>query len=178
MRRLIPRPSPGVILGLVALFFALGGSAYGALVITGKNVRNGSLSGRDIKNGSLASRDMKRNSLGSRAVAESKLGLVPSAGVAEGLSHHAVVNAAGLLARGRGVSSVARTGAGRYQVIFNRDVRGCAYLASLGDAGAANPPLGQVSTSALASNVAGVAVRTTTSNGNDTNRSFHLALSC
>jgi hypothetical protein len=177
MRRLLPRPSAGLIVGLVALFFALSGSAYG-LIITGRSVKNGSLSGRDIKNGSLASRDMKRNSLGGRAIAESKLGLVPSAGVAGGLSHQAVVNAAGLLARGRGVSSAARTGAGRYQVIFDRDVRGCAYLASLGDAGAANPPLGQVSTSALASNVNGVAIRTTSSNGNDANRSFHLLVSC
>jgi hypothetical protein len=177
MKRLLRKPSPGVILGLVALFFAFSGSAYG-LIITGKSVKNGSLTGRDIKNGSLASRDVKRNSLGGRAVSESKLGQVPSAGVAEGLGHHAVVTAAGLLARGRGVTSAARTGAGQYQVIFNRDVRGCAYLASLGDAGAATPPLGQVSTSALASNVNGVAVRTTNSNGNDANRAFHLALSC
>src|SRR3954471_22072107 len=101
MRRLIPRPSPGLIVGLVALFFALSGSAYG-LIITGRSVKNGSLTGRDIKNRSLASRDIKRNSLGGRAIAESKLGLVPIAGVADGLTHHAVVNAAGLLARGRG----------------------------------------------------------------------------
>jgi hypothetical protein len=177
MRRLLRRPSPGVILGMVALFFAFSGSAYG-LIITGKSVKNGSLSGRDIKNGSLASRDVKRNSLGGRAVSESKLGLVPSSGVAQGLGHHAVVTAGGLLARGRGVTSAARSATGRYQVIFDRDVRGCAYLASLGDVGAANPPLGQVSTSALVSNVNGVAVRTTTSNGNNANRAFHLAVSC
>jgi hypothetical protein len=177
MKRLLRMPSPGLILGLVALFFAISGSAYG-LIITGRSVKNGSLTGRDIKNGSLASRDVKRNSLGGRAVAESKLGLVPSAGVAQGLGHHAVVTAGGLLARGRGVTSAARTGAGRYQVIFDRDVRGCAYLASVGDAGAANPPLGQVSTSALASNVNGVAVRTTGSDGKVGNRPFHLALSC
>ena len=39
-------------------------------------------------------------------------------------------------ARQRSVSSVARTAAGRYQVIFTSDVRNCAYFATVGDTSA------------------------------------------
>jgi len=171
-------PSPSMVVALAALFVALGGSAYAAIVITGKNVRNNSLAGADIKNGSLASRDMKRDSIGGVAIKESVLGTVPGASVADGLPRHAVVTAAGVLARGRGVSSVARTSEGRYQVILDRDVRGCAYLATIGDAGAAAPPQGEISTSSLASNVNGVAVRTENSGGAAADRPFHLIVPC
>jgi hypothetical protein len=170
-------PSPALIIALVALFFSVGGSAYG-LIITGRSIKNGTVTGADVKNHSLASRDVKHNSLGGAAILESKLGPVPFAGTAEGVVHQAVVTAAGVLARGRGVSSAARTGAGRYQVIFDRDVRGCAYIASIGDAGGAAPAAGLVETSALASNVNGVSLRTQNSNGNPTDRPFHLLVSC
>ena len=75
LRRLVP--SPSMVVALAALFVALGGSAYAAIVITGHNVRNGSLTGADIKNNSLASKDVKHNSLGGVAIAESKLKTVP-----------------------------------------------------------------------------------------------------
>ena len=172
IRKLLP--SPAMVVALTALFLTLGGSAY-ALVITGKSIRNGSVTGADIRNGSLAGRDVKRDSIGGLTVKESRLGAVPQA---TGLTHHAVVTAQGVLARGRNVSSVARTAAGRYQVIFDRDVRGCAYVTTVGDAGAAAPPEGQASTSALATNANAVAIRTESSNGNPADRPFHLILSC
>jgi hypothetical protein len=40
------RPSPSMLVALLALFVALGGTSYAALTITGKNVRNGSLTGK------------------------------------------------------------------------------------------------------------------------------------
>lgn len=178
MRRLVPRPpSPAMVVAVIALFMAMGGSAYG-LVITGKSIRNGTVVGADIKNGALASRDMKRASIGGIAVKESRLGMVPSAAVADGIGRHVVLTSAGVVARGRGVGSAARTSAGRYQVIFDRDVRGCAYIATIGDAGAAAPPQGEISTSALASNVNGVSVRTENSGGSAADRPFHLAVLC
>jgi hypothetical protein len=57
------RPSPAMLVALAALFIALGGTASAALVITGANVRNGSLSGRDIKNGTIKGADVRNNSL-------------------------------------------------------------------------------------------------------------------
>jgi hypothetical protein len=167
-------PSPATIIALVALFFSLGGVSYG-LVITGGSIKNGTVTGKDIKNGSLASRDVKPNGLGGRAISEGRLGPVPSA---DGVLHQAVVTGNGLLARGRGVGSVTRTGNGRYQVIFDRDVRGCTYVGSVADPGAAGPPQGQVTLTSLASNVNGVDVRTETSNGAAANKPFHLVVSC
>jgi hypothetical protein len=177
VRKRLPNPSPAAVIAAVALFFALGGSAYG-LVITGRSIKNGTVVGADIKNGSLASRDMKPDSIGGIAIKESRLGEVPSSTVSQGVFHQAVVTSAGLLARGRGVSSATRTAEGRYQVIFDRDVRACAYMASIGDAGGAAPATGAVETSQLASNVNGVALRTQNSNGTPNDRPFHLIVSC
>jgi hypothetical protein len=172
IRKLLP--SPAMVVALTALFLTLGGSAY-ALVITGKSIRNGTVTGGDIRNGSLASRDVKRDGLGGRSINESRLGVVPQA---EGLSHHAVVTAQGILTRGRGVSSAARTAVGRYQVIFNRDIRGCAYVASLGAGSAEAPPEGQATTGGVSTNVNAVAIRTESSNGTLVDRPFHLIVSC
>jgi hypothetical protein len=174
LRRLVP--SPSMVVALAALFVALGGSAYAAIVITGHNIRNGTVTGADIKNNSLASKDVKHNSLGGVAIAESKT--VPGASQADGLARFAVVTSSGTFARGRNVSSVARTSAGRYQVIFNRDVRNCAYIATLGDNGASLPPRGEIGTSSLASNVNGVAVRTTDVSGTVSDRPFHIVVPC
>lgn len=176
MKRL-RRPSPAMGIALVALFFSLTGASYG-LIITGRSIKNGTVTGADIRNHSLASRDMKHNSLGGAAILESKLGPVPASGTAEGMARQAVVTGAGVLARGRGVTSATRVAEGRYQVIFNRDVRGCAYLASIGDAGAAAPAAGLVETSQLATNVNGVALRTQNSDGTPRDRPFHLLVSC
>lgn len=91
MTRFAPgrRPSPALVISLIALFVSLGGSSYAALVISGKNVKNssltgadikgGSLGGSDVKNGSLGGSDIKRDSLGGRQVKESSLGKVASA---------------------------------------------------------------------------------------------------
>jgi hypothetical protein len=47
----------------LALFAALGGSAYAAVTVTGKNIKSGTVTGRDIKNHSLGT-----NKLSSKAV--------------------------------------------------------------------------------------------------------------
>lgn len=57
------RPSPALVVALLALFVALGGTASAAFIITGRNVKNGSLTGKDVKNGSLGSSDIKNHSL-------------------------------------------------------------------------------------------------------------------
>jgi hypothetical protein len=51
------------VVSVLALFVALGGSATAALLVTGKNVKNGSLTGADIKNNSVASADVKDGAL-------------------------------------------------------------------------------------------------------------------
>ena len=172
-------PSPAMVVALVALFMALGGSAY-ALVITGASIKNGSVTGRDIKNRSLTGNDVKGNRIGGKAIKESSLGTVPSASIADGVTRYAVVTSAGVAARSRGVSSVSRTAEGRYQVIFDRDVRNCAYFATIGDAGAAGPGQGDIATRQLSSNVNGVVVQTDSSGpgGPAADHPFHLIVLC
>lgn len=66
------RPSPALVISLIALFIAMGGSAY-ALVITGGDVKNGSLTGKDLR----------RNTLTGTQIRESRLGKVPRASRAD-----------------------------------------------------------------------------------------------
>jgi hypothetical protein len=47
------------VVSTLCLFIVLGGGAYAATTITGKNVKNSSLTGRDVKNNSLTGRDVK-----------------------------------------------------------------------------------------------------------------------
>jgi hypothetical protein len=52
-------PSPAMMVALIALFVALGGSATAALVITGANIKNGTVTGLDLKNGTVSGYDLK-----------------------------------------------------------------------------------------------------------------------
>jgi hypothetical protein len=177
LRRLLP--SPSMVVAVVALVMSLGGSAY-ALVVTGKQIRNGSVTGKDIRNRSLTGNDVRRDKLGGKSIKEASLGPVGTAIVAHGSARFAVVTGGGQVVRGRDVSSAARTGDGRYQVIFNSDVRGCAYFATVGDASAAAPPQNShITVSSLATNTNGVAVRTENgNNGAEADRPFHLIVMC
>lgn len=167
-----------MVVALVALFMAMGGSAY-ALVVSSGTIRNNTIRSIDVRNGGLLGKDFRQNGVGGGAIKESSLGVVPAALVAGGATHFAVVNAGGQAVRARGVSSAARTAEGRYQVIFNRDVRACAYYATIGGPTAAAPPGGgEITVSALASNVNGVDIRTGNRQGNDENRPFHLLVLC
>jgi hypothetical protein len=178
LRRLLP--SPAMVVAGIALFVSLGGVSYGLATgaIDSREVKNNSLRSRDVRNGTLTGKDMGSNRVGGGAVKESSLGPVPAATVSDGEVRFASVTSAGVLARGRNVSSVARTSEGRYQVIFNRDVRTCGFIATIADAGAAAPPQGEIATSALSSNVNGVAVRTENSNGAAADRPFHVIVPC
>jgi hypothetical protein len=177
MKRFIRRPSPAMVVACIALFVAMGGVSYGVAAgfIDSREIKNNTIRGKDVKNGALTGKEFKRDSVGGLSINEGRLGVVPTA---EALSHTAVVTAGGVFRRGRGVSSVARTGTGRYQVIFNRDVRACVYVASVGDPSAAAPGHGTATVASLATIITGVAVRTYNEQGALANRAFHLFVSC
>jgi hypothetical protein len=163
---------------LLALFMAMGGSAY-ALVVTSGSIKNNTIRSQDVRNGGLVGKDARANGFGGRAIKESTLATVPGALVAHGSARFAVVAAGGLQVRGRGTTSASRTGEGRYQVIFDANIRNCGYYATIGGPSAAAPPdNGQITVSGLASNVNGVDVRTTGAAGNDANKPFHLIVFC
>lgn len=74
------------VMATLAVFLALGGSSYAALTITG----------RDVKDRSLTQRDLRRNTLGGSRIVESRLSKVPRARNADRLNG---VSASRLLVR-------------------------------------------------------------------------------
>jgi hypothetical protein len=185
MKRFVRLPSPAMLVACAALFVALGGVSYGFATgsISGREIKNGTILSKDVRDRGLRGQELKRDSIGPNAVKEEslnslKLGPVTTAVASQGSSHAVVVAASGASVRGRGVSSTARTGTGQYQAIFDRDVRSCVYVATLGDESASSPGTGQVSVLSLPSSVNGVRVLTRGSDGNAANRSFHLVVSC
>ena len=53
------RPSPALVIALIALFVAGAGSATAARLISGRSIKNNSVTGRDIRNGSLGTGDVR-----------------------------------------------------------------------------------------------------------------------
>jgi hypothetical protein len=58
------RPSAAMVVAVVALCSALGGSATAALMVTGSSVKDGSLTGKDVRNRSLGTRDLNPKAVG------------------------------------------------------------------------------------------------------------------
>ncbi|MGH3022310.1 MAG: hypothetical protein ACRDNI_01520 [Gaiellaceae bacterium] len=54
MKQRLRMPSPAMVVALLALFVALGGSGTAAVLITGKDIKNGSVRGADVRESSLA----------------------------------------------------------------------------------------------------------------------------
>ena len=65
LKRLVGRHTTAV--AYLALFAALGGSAYAAVSVTGKNIKNGTVTGKDVKNRSLGASDLSASAVGSLA---------------------------------------------------------------------------------------------------------------
>jgi hypothetical protein len=57
------RPVLAVLVAVIALLLTVGGTAVAAKLITGKDVKDGSLTGTDIMNKSLTGKDVKNKSL-------------------------------------------------------------------------------------------------------------------
>jgi hypothetical protein len=65
LRRLSRRH--GTAVAYLALFAALGGSAYAAVTVTGKNIKDGTVTGRDVKNRSLGTNKLSTTAVSSLA---------------------------------------------------------------------------------------------------------------
>ena len=80
MRKLrFKKPSPALVIAVIALFVGLSGGAYaankiGANQIKGKAVTTGKLAGKAVTTGKLAGKSVKTGKLAGQAVTESKLG--------------------------------------------------------------------------------------------------------
>jgi hypothetical protein len=79
------RPSPALVIAVIALVIALGGGAYAALRIGSKQIVNNSVRSKDVRNRTLTGRDLAFDSLGGRQIDEPRLGRVPRAANAQSL---------------------------------------------------------------------------------------------
>jgi hypothetical protein len=91
---------------------------------------------------------------------------------------YAVVDSAGVKARGAHVISTAHLGTGNYEVIFGRNVNKCAFTASIGTTGAGSSLSGSITVAGRAGNKAGVFIHTSDNLGNPADRAFHLGVLC
>ena len=85
MKRFRPhRPSPAMVVALLALFVAMGGAGYAATQLPvnsvgSRQLKTDAVKSSKVKNGTLNSGDVKDNSLTGGDIDESRLGIVPGA---------------------------------------------------------------------------------------------------
>ena len=168
-------PSPAMVVALIALFSSLGGVSYG--------LAKGAINGREVKNHSLTGKDMRKDSLGGRAIKEADLGPVPSAGIAfqaAGATHFAAVSDEGLALARRGVLTTFKMGDdGDYEVVFDKNIVNCAYMATIvSDTAVANALRGQIGVGPAADDQRALVVQTTNAQGQPSKRPFHVAVFC
>ena len=98
------RPSPAMIVATIALILAASGVGVGASLITGGQIKNGSIRGVDIKNHSINKAKLKGNFQGPRGAtgAQGEQGLQGKTGPAGEATAYARVAADGTLEPGDG----------------------------------------------------------------------------
>jgi hypothetical protein len=96
-----------------------------------------------------------------------------------GTQYFAVIGSDGSTARGPHVVSSAHLATGAYEVIFDKNVRKCAYSATIGTTSTGSiPSPGQVTVVGRATSVNGVFLQIVDRSGNPLDSSFHLAVNC
>ena len=73
------RPSPSLVISILALFVALGGSAYAASKVGTKNIKNNAITAAKIKKNAITTAKIKNEAVTGAKIKEASLGTVPSA---------------------------------------------------------------------------------------------------
>jgi hypothetical protein len=119
--KILARLSYANVMATLALFFALGGSAYAVATIGSGDIINNSIRGKDVRNGTLTGKDHKSGVLTPK------------------LYGNFNGDDAGLV-RGRGILSSQKGGGNGFYIIrFNRDITDCVLLASISSIDNVNP---------------------------------------
>ncbi len=166
------RPSPAMVVAVIALIAALAGSAYAAQTINGGAIKKQTIGGGKLKKNTLTGFQINSN----------KLGTVPAARRAAH-TYWAVVNnpnAPGnaTLARASDVGIAAAEGGGAVTVTFPQNVTGCANVSSRNNAGTTPPGAGFAQTNTSAANPNAIEVRTRDEKGAPEDADFHLLVVC
>jgi hypothetical protein len=175
MRKLFRRrPSPGLIVAMIALVVALGGTAYAAQ-INGNSIQKQSIGGGKLKHKTLTGYQINTN----------KLGIVPAAKSAQRATNTlwAVVNnPAGpgnaTLARVSDAGISVTEGGGAVNVIFPGNVSVCANVVARDNVGTTVPTPGYAQTNISPANPNAVEVHTRDKNGANEDGDFHLIVVC
>jgi hypothetical protein len=169
------RPSPAMVVALIALFVALAGTAYAAQTINGGSIKKQTIGGGKLKQKTLTGYQINTN----------KLGTVPNAKSALRASHTywAVVNnpaspGNATLARASDAGISAAEGGGAVNVIFPVNVSGCADVAGRNNAGTTVPGPGTAQTNISAANPNAIEVHTRDEKGANADADFHLIVVC
>lgn len=174
LQKLRPRrPSPAMIVALVALVAALGGTAYAAGQINGNSIQKQSIGGGKLKKQTLTGYQINVN----------KLGEVPLAKRATHTFWAVVHNPAGqgnaTLSRAsdNGAISAVEAG-GAVTVIFPIAVSNCADVAGRNNDGTSPPEPGYAQTNISPANPNAVEVHTKDKNGANEDSDFQLIVVC
>jgi hypothetical protein len=183
------RPNHSTIAAYAALFIALGGTSYAAVTVSGKNVKDNSLTTKDIKNKSLLKKDFKSGQLpaGARgpagpAGAKGDTG-APGTPGQSATKLWALVKSDGTLVRGSHVLQSFKYGGGNgsYELAFDQDVSNCTYVANkaLETAGRGNSaPAGEIGVRPLSTSAQGVSITTRDSAGALADSAYTIAVYC
>jgi hypothetical protein len=100
-------PSPAMVVALLALFVAMGGSVYAASKINGTTVKKNSLPGNRIKKNSVTGTQVNESTLGavSSASNATHATTADTANIASGPVAWAHVSSSGAVVDGRGITS-------------------------------------------------------------------------
>jgi hypothetical protein len=166
------RPSPAMIVALVALIVALAGTAYAAQTINGGAIKKQTIGGGKLKKKTLTGFQINTN----------KLGVVPAANRAAHTYWAVVNNPTGAgnaaLARASDVGITAVEAGGAVTVTFPVNVSGCANVAGRDNAGTSVPGPGYAQTNTSPANANAIEVRTRDEKGADADADFHLIVVC
>lgn len=90
----------------------------------------------------------------------------------------AAVSLDGMVERGVGVVGASRPLPGAYNVLFDQDLTGCSYVATLADPFDGGSGPGEIDAAGLLGNPTGIFLRTHDSTGTSSNYDFQLMLTC
>jgi hypothetical protein len=166
------RPSPAMIIALLALIVALASTAYAAQTINGGAIKKQTIGGGKLKRKTLTGFQINTN----------KLGVVPAAKRASH-TYWAVVNnpaspGNAALSRASDAGITATEGGGAVTVAFPQNVSGCADVAGRNNAGTSVPNAGYAQTNSSAANPNAIEVRTRDKDGANEDADFHLIVVC
>jgi hypothetical protein len=166
------KPSPAMVVSVVALVVALAGTAYAAGRINGNSIEKQSIGAGKIKHKTLTGYQINTN----------KLGVVPSAQRASHTYWAVVNNPTGAgnatLARASDSGITATESGGAVNVVFPINISGCANVAGRNNAGTTVPGAGTAQTNTSAANANAIEVHTRNEKGANEDADFHLIVVC